>query len=442
MQTRILFLTNTYFYQPTVDALQRIAPDCETLVKVYHSFDEIPQLYLQWEHWCDAVMLYGTTSRHLLELAFPNSQKIIAAYQVDSDALHRDILRFSIEQPNPDFTRIAVDFLVPLGGGCTVVDFLQQDDMELFIKKNETLAETVSATPGLSLESLILDSIVSLWNRKEIDMVLCLYSSIVPDLIELGIPFRCPFISDGHLNRLIRDVRTRVELRQLHENHPAVIQIFPRNPSVVSADQMDQLHTAISQYFQSNLIEIVTQKTAVSCYAISTLQVIRFITRDFQVCEISAHLSQILDFSVNAAYGVGTSVPHAMNNVQIASKESALLNQPFLVDSNGTLIGPLGSEKRMVIPADSMPDVSNIAKKCSLSAMTVQKLISMVQSTGSDKVTIQELSQHLGTTIRNANRIMLNLCKGGVAKPVYTQTSHSRGRPIQVYVLNFGMNIS
>ena len=442
MQTRILFLTNTYCYQPTVDALQRVAPDCETLVKVYHSFDEIPQLYLQWEDWCDAVMLCGTTAKHLLELAFPSSQKIITAYQVDSDALHRDILRLAIERQNLDFSRIAVDFLVPIEGGCSVVDYLRQDDMSLFIHKNECLAEAVRSTPGLSMESLILDGIVSLWNRKEIDMVLCLYSSIVPDLIELGIPFRCPFISDGHLNRLIRDVRTRVELRQLHENHPAVIQIFPRNPSAVSAGQLEQLHTAINRYFQSNLIEIVIQKTAVSSYAISTLQVIRSLTKDFQVCDISSHLSQVLDFPVNAAYGVGTSVSHAMNNVQIASKESALLNQPFLVDSNGTLIGPLGSEKRMVISADSMPDVSNIAKKCSLSAMTVQKLISMVETTGSDKVTIQELSQYLGTTIRNANRIMLNLCKGGVAKPVYTQTSHSRGRPIQVYAMNFGMKRS
>ena len=50
----------------------------------------------------------------------------------------------------------------------------------------------------------------------------------------------------------------------------------------------------------------------------------------------------------------------------------------------------------------------------------------------------REREQKMNTTIRNANRIMLNLCRGNVAKPVYTQTTHSRGRPIQVYALDFG----
>ena len=30
---------------------------------------------------------------------------------------------------------------------------------------------------------------------------------------------------------------------------------------------------------------------------------------------------------------------------------------------------------------------------------------------------------------------------GGAAKPVYTQTSHSRGRPIQIYALDFDVHI-
>jgi len=88
-----------------------------------------------------------------------------------------------------------------------------------------------------------------------------------------------------------------------------------------------------------------------------------------------------------------------------------------------------------------MPDVIEIAMKFSLSAMTIQRIISFIHSNGSDKITTQELAQRLNTTIRNANRIMLNLCRGNVAKPVYTQTSHSRGRPVQVYSLDFGTTL-
>ena len=129
-----------------------------------------------------------------------------------------------------------------------------------------------------------------------------------------------------------------------------------------------------------------------------------------------------------------------MNNVQIASREAKILGKSFIVDSKGCLIGPLNSEQRMVLSANAMPDVSEIAKRCGLSVMTIQKIITILHNVGSDKITTQELASRLDTTIRNANRIMLNLCKGGVAAPVYTQATHSRGRPIQVYSLNFGVN--
>ena len=99
----------------------------------------------------------------------------------------------------------------------------------------------------------------------------------------------------------------------------------------------------------------------------------------------------------------------------------------------------MNSEKRMVISSHSMPNISEIAKRCNLSSMTIQKLISISRSTGSDKITTQELAQRLDTTVRNANRIVLNLCKGGAARPVYTQTTHSRGRPIQIYELIFDL---
>lgn len=63
--------------------------------------------------------------------------------------------------------------------------------------------------------------------------------------------------------------------------------------------------------------------------------------------------------------------------------------------------------------------------------------MTIAQSIGSNKITTQDLAVRLDTTVRNANRIMQNLCKGGIAKPVYTQSTHSRGRPIQVYALDF-----
>ena len=438
MQKKLLFLTNQYFYQPTVSALSRMQLDCETKVVVYHTFDQIPQVYQQYADDFDAVLITGTSAKHVLDLKFPDEKKLITAFQVDSDALHRDILRFAIETQNLDFSRIAVDFLVPLNCGFSVVDFLKLDSLDDVFSQNDSLTEMGSIPDSRSVETVILEQILTLWEQKAIDMVLCLYASNVPALQERGIPFRCPYISDADLYRVIQEVLIKTELNCLHDNHPSIIQVFPRYSADTTPRQMQRIYDLLQQYIHNHLIDGVLQQSGQCCTIISSMGILRFLTNEFQVCRIAAWLEDHLDFPVAVAYGIGTTISHAMNNVQIASKEAKILGHSFVVDTNGNLIGPLNSDNRMVISPNSLPDVSALAKRCSLSAMTIQKLQNIVNSNGSDKITIPEMAQKMNTTIRNANRIMLNLCRGNVAKPVYTQMTHARGRPIQVYALDFG----
>ena len=54
MQKKLLFLTNQYFFQPTVSALSRMNLDCATKVVSYHNFENIPQVYAQYEEDFDA----------------------------------------------------------------------------------------------------------------------------------------------------------------------------------------------------------------------------------------------------------------------------------------------------------------------------------------------------------------------------------------------------
>ena len=436
MSAKLLFITNQYFFQPTVNALSRLELPHTTKVVAYHSFDHITQVYDQYADAFDAVFITGTSAKHRIVMKYPNNPKPLIAYQVDSDALHRDILRLAIETQNLDFHRIAVDFLVPLGDSFSVVDFLKLGTMETVLQQNNYLIEQSVFHSQSTIEQFILDRITLLWKQKEIDLVLCLYASIVPALQERGIPFRCPFISDGHLNRLINDALIKIELNRLHENHPAIFQVIPRNTDPACDGKSKQIMKHLQQYARDNLIDWVIQDSGRCCTVITTMQIIRFLTGDFQICQISNHLADHLNCPVVVGYGIGTTVSHAMNNAQIASKEAKILGHSFIVDSNGTLVGPLNSEKRMIISSHALPNIGEIAKQCGLSAMTLQKLHSITRGTGSNKITTQELAQHLDTTVRNANRIVQNLCKGGVARPVYTQVSHSRGRPIQVYELN------
>lgn len=437
MPVKLLFITSHYFYQPTLDALARLQIPCETKVIPYDNYRHISELYGLYAEQYDACFTSGIVAKQAIELVHPHPRKPLVPFQISANALHRDILKVIVDAQSMDLTRIAMDFMLSIGDDYSVADFLKIEDIDSVYRENSLLTRKIGIKNGYTVENLVLEKIVALWDSGAIDLVICQYSSIVPMLQERGIPFRCSFVSDHRLNALIQEVLVKIELNHLHNNHPAMIQVFPRYTTAESPDQIDTLHKLLQEYIRSNLIDCVLQENGSCCVLISSLSILRFLTNEFRECRLSAWLEQRISFPVSVAYGIGTTVSHAMNNVQIASKEAKLLGKSFIVDSNGNLIGPLNSEDRMVITSHSLPDASEIARRCNLSAMTIQKLMSIAQNSGSNKITTQDLAQKMDTTVRNANRIMLNLCRGQAAKPVYTQSSHSRGRPIQVYELNF-----
>lgn len=437
MSVKLLFLTSHYFYRFTVDALSRLNPPCETNVIPYDDFSHISELYGLYAHQYDACLTSGIVAMNAIRMVYPHPPKPLTYFQVSENGLHRDILKVILETQKMDLSRIAMDFMVAVGGGYSVADFLKIDELDRVYGQNTYLTQQIGIHTGCTVEHIVLEKITQLWKEGTIDLVICQYSSIVPMLQKRGIPFRCPFVSDRRLSAIIQDLLVKLELTSLHDNHPAIIQIFPRHSADTSEQNIHAIHALMQVYVNTNLIDCVLQENGACCVIISTLRILRFLTDDFRKCRICSWLEQKLDYSISVGYGIGTTVPHAMNNVQIASKEAKLLGKSFVVDSNGNLIGPLNSEQCMIIAAQTLPDVGDIARRCSLSAMTVQKLMTIAQSIGSNKITTQDLAVRLDTTVRNANRIMQNLCKGGIAKPVYTQSTHSRGRPIQVYALDF-----
>lgn len=440
MNIRILLITSQYFYPMVMAALERLDLNCQTTVVPYHDFSHIPQIYQEHQDRCDAVLLSGSSARRILELHFPNIGKPVSEFQVDSDALHRDILRFAVERGSLDFTRIALDFMLPIGSGYSVSDFLEIDDMPMVIQQNMNWLhheQVLEQGP----EKLILDQIKTLWEENAIDSVICMYSSNVQQLQQLGIPFRCPFLSDAHLKRLIKDILIKIELNQLHNNHPAVIQAFPLDCTELNQEQSKALEDTIRSFLHSNLADCVIQQTDTCCSIITSMQIVRFLTDEFRCCQLQQLLSEKLPFRVVTAYGIGTTISHAMNNVQLASREAKLLEVPYAVDSNGRQLGPLNSRGNGIITHSFRMKLSEIARQSSLAVATIQKILMVMHNRGSDKITVSELAKALNTTTRNANRIMQNLIQGGFAAPIFTQSSHSRGRPVQVYALNLRISM-
>lgn len=440
MRSKILLITSLHFYQPTLDALARIQLDCDTTVVPYQNFQNIGDVYAQYAPHADAVLVSGASAKRAIELAHPRINKPIVSFQIGSDAFYRDILFLLSTNRQIDLSRVAVDFLLPLDIGYSVADFLAMDDTDSIHPLIRNWLNTIGTREVGGAESCIMTRILELWQKKEIDLVICQYSSLVPALDALGIPNRCPFLSDNQLRSLIRKIEGQLVIKQMQDNLPAIIRFCSQKQNALSPEERRELRAALGSFIKDNLVDCMEKDNETDFMLITSMKTVRVLTDDFQVCQLSAYLRTRITFPLVVCYGIGTTIVQALTNSQTALRESRLSGGSHLVDMNGNIIGPMDSENNTVVSPESTINVGVLAKRCSLSALTVQKLINSVHAANSDKITTLELAQRFDITVRNANRILINLVKGGVAVPVYTLSSHSRGRPVQVYALDFSIS--
>lgn len=438
MKKNIVVITSHYFYQPAKEAFKRLnLSDYEITITAYDNFEHISRIYEDFAANTDGFLVSGESAKHAIELSSPSIKKPIIPFQVDSDTLYKDILLFLLENQHQDFSRIALDFLMPFGDEYSVLDFVQLREIDSFSKKIQKWVEETGVQEIGGVENVIMAKILDLWVSKKIDMVICVYSSIIPALTALNIPYRCPFVSDQHLENLLHQLDVKAELQQMRENLPAIIKVVPQLSKDLTPKYSEDLGNLIHQYLSDNMLDCVLQENDGGYMLFTTLKTLRYISNDYESCSLCSYINSNLEGNAVAGCGIGSTINHALNNLQTALREAKFTGKSYIKDENGNLIGPLDSEYRMVVDNQALPDVSKIAKRCSLSPMTIKKLFATMQRLENDKITASELAKHFGITIRNSNRILMNLKAGGVAIPIYTQTGNSRGRPIQIYQISF-----
>ena len=67
MSYRIVIISTEYFHQFIEDALAKNAPEQEYLFVEYHSFEEVADLYLQYEDQADGFITSGSIVQYVIE---------------------------------------------------------------------------------------------------------------------------------------------------------------------------------------------------------------------------------------------------------------------------------------------------------------------------------------------------------------------------------------
>lgn len=235
---------------------------------------------------------------------------------------------------------------------------------------------------------------------------------------------------------LVETLLAQIELSFFRENLPAAITISGTSSEIGEKDRA-QLKTALYALKAELALDMIFQETPTGFQLFTSAKYINYLTDHFQTSFLSVRLKEDYGFPVSVGYGIGKNITEARSHAEAALKESFYAKGSFVIDENGNLIGPLNRSHCVTIQKTMSEQLYRIAEQCKLSTLTIQKLNTILQITGTNKMTSQDLSEHLGVTLRNANRILNQLEKGGAATMVYSHSSTSKGRPVKVYELHF-----
>lgn len=438
MENKIIVITSKFLHPFVEEKYKKLDLDCTIEVVEYTSFKTAGELYKKYEDSCIGFLVSGNVIHDVIVKAVPDHKKPIVYFKTDSAGFYRLLLECFMEKKNLDTKRIILDFMLPMYEDASIDFFMNGLNLPLIQTDLDNWLDHSTVADFNTVEDMVAEKIIELWDNKKIDAAICLYSSIIPRLGAHGIPCQYPYPDDLQLSAMARSVIAQSALKDLHENLPAVIAISPRPESESS---LDDVHTSLKEALFSIknhlALDVIIKEEEPGYHIYTSRRIVNLITEDQNICQLSSSLKEDYGLSVSIGYGIGRSITVAKTHAEEALKEALFNNGSYVMNEYRMLTGPLNEEKCMKIHANASQTVAELAEKCNLSTFTIQKLISIVKMNDNNKLTTQELADRLGVTVRNANRILKNLVNGGVAVIAFTQSSTTKGRPVKVYELNF-----
>ena len=437
MNTNIVVITSHFLQAHLEEMFSKLDLDCNINVVAYDSIDKIYKVYDQYAACTDGFIVSSSAAKAILEMVDHEIKRPIISFEIDSTGVYRSILNLLLRNRNLNMNRVILDFMIPLEIGVTANDYLNLMDSDYEQYPIDIWSKNLSKDSIKTLETQIVNEILRLWNMDAIDIVLCQYSNIVPILEKHNIPYEYAIETPVFLENVVKKFMYLISLDHMHENLPVMINVAASDNTLNTDKNIELITKHTNDFLSSNMINSAMHKNNASACAVITVDNLHQITNNEQNCNLSVYLDKHLDFEVSIGYGIGLNLDMAIKNSHTARREALLSGKSFIFTEKGNLIGPLNSKACMVIENHAIYDIGKIAKNRSLSAVTIKRIISILKLTNSNMVTTQDLSSHLKSTVRNANRILKNLEKGGYAKITCTQTSNIKGRPTKVYELNF-----
>lgn len=111
---KIIIITSKFLHVFVQHIIDELPLDCDVEIVEYKCFQDIKQIYQQYESTSDGFMLSGKAALAALEKALPDHRKPAVSFGSDLVSMYRLLLKHFVEQRTLRTDRVIFDFLLPI----------------------------------------------------------------------------------------------------------------------------------------------------------------------------------------------------------------------------------------------------------------------------------------------------------------------------------------
>lgn len=426
---KIGVITATHSIEMIQQVEQYLPHDCELTFIPYRQINEIVELYEQHHLYYDGILFSGILAYKILMQQLDDCPTPTYYLEITEGDFYKHLFAIRHQSKDLDFSRVFIDFLGDYENALGLYELLEADERP-YVMQLDYSAEIYEKT---------LQKHLTLWEDGKIDYAITRLSNIVHRLDEAGIPNTFIFPSKESIWEQLQQIIQDLQIAHLHENQWAIGMITLQNDAESEIDfQQVLLHKALLEFNHQSKSFSIIQKKREGFEVVTSHAELKKLTHDFTNCSTVHYLSNALPFQVNIGWSVGTTLYQTKKDALTANKEAVAndFSCAFVI-TDEEVIGPLGMEICLEYSITVDPEIERLSERLEISSLHIQKILAVLSKNQSNELTAEDLSYHLGHTVRQANRILNKLEEKGVAETIYRKQEKLRGRPKKVYCIDF-----
>ena len=448
MEYKIALILKEHFRSKINSYLEHKPADVILDFYPYTTIKEIQDIFLSIKEEYDGFYVSGLIPLQAIKILGDAGREGSIAYSaVNVENVYRSLLRHMIVTgiDKVDLSRIGIDFLT---GDSTVEELIRTDQFAQAAHTYEQYWSSLESVEELETEEMrVQEFYVKQCREHKLDVIITYYYSVIERVKEFGVECHYVYRGEWAFWNSIEELKKSIYIRKSDQHRNAVIHIDTEKARDLYKDTYEifrlELTKLITQFNGQNLNQAIFKASYDDLELYMDYKTMEQLTNGFKICPLLPFLQQKIDFPGSIGYGIGNNIYqarlNAVNAANYGKGRTEKAQSSYLLDSGENLISLSAGNTvpSAAVLSISTETVAEIADRTKLSQGTIVRIAEVLNAGGTSRITSQDLIDRLGTSLRSANKFLSCLEKGGVATVCGQVRQTGKGRPINIYEIDF-----